>query len=140
MTRRNPARSGRALGADDFAPYLDHADSRAKARDRKTGQLCAEVERTLTFLLDSEGRDEVLQDFAVEAVVPNPNAASLLVVLRPRDRSRPFELAPVLRRLSEVKGYWRGQIAGAIHRKKTPELAFQVLPQGGQVRSQGGAP
>ena len=131
MTRRYTARSDRALGADDFAPYLEHAGSRSKARDRKTGQLCAEVQRTLAFLLDCEGGDEILQGFAVEAVVPNPNAASLLVVLRPRDRGRPVELAHVLRRLGEVKGYWRSQIAGAIHRKKTPELSFQVLPQGG---------
>lgn len=132
MTRRDRARPSRALRADDFARDYTTIESGNRAPDRKTGQLCAQVKRTLAFLLETECCDASLQGLYIEAVLPNPNAACLLVVLRPSDRRRPFDLKLVLRRLAALKGYWRAQIAAAIHRKKTPELVFQVLLEGGR--------
>jgi hypothetical protein len=66
----------------------------------------------------------------VETVLPNPNAACLLVVLRPWKLEQSCDLKLVLRRLAELKSYWRTEIGNAIHRKKTPDLVFQVLLAG----------
>jgi ribosome-binding factor A len=119
------------LDASDFALDESYFASRQKAQDRKTGQLCAQVQQILSFLLETECCDDRLHGLYVEAVRPNPNAACLLVVLRQWDRERSFDFKLVMRRLAESKGYWRTEIGRAIHRKKTPELVFQVLLDGG---------
>jgi ribosome-binding factor A len=131
MTIKMKPRKGRALSAGDFEPDDIYFDSKRKSYDRKTGQLCAQVQRTLAFLLETECADDCLQGFYVESVTPHPNAARLLVVLRQWDHSRAFDLRMVLGRLAELKGYWRTEIGGAINRKKTPDLAFEVLLDGG---------
>jgi ribosome-binding factor A len=121
----------RALNASDFASDDPYHAAREKARDRKTGQLCAQVQRSLSFLLETECSDPCLQGFYIEAVLPNPNAACLLVVLRPWRHEQACDLKLVLQQLAELKGYWRTEIGNAIHRKKTPDLVFQVLLEGG---------
>ena len=131
MTRRMNPRMIRALHAGDFASDDPHSASRGKAQDRKTGQLCAQVQRSLSFLLETECCDDCLQGWYVETVLPNPNAACLLVVLRPGQREQTCDLKLVVRRLAELKGYWHMEIGKAIHRKKTPDLIFQVLLEGG---------
>ena len=131
MTSNITSRRTRALNAGDFALDDSYLASREKARDRKTGQLCAQVQRTLSFVLENECCDDCLRGLTVEAVHPNPNAACLLVVLRPWQHEQPCDLKLVLRRLAQMKGYWRTEIGNTIHRKKTPDLVFQVLPEGG---------
>ena len=133
MTRHRTARSSRALTADDFTSVDDNFASREKSWARKTGQLCGQVQRTLAFLLESEVADECLQGLTVEAVLPYPHSGCLLVVLRPWDRTRSYDLAPVMRRLGELKGYWRSEIGRAINRKRTPELVFQLGGEGGRL-------
>jgi ribosome-binding factor A len=113
------------LGPDEF-----FESSRRRSCERKTQQLCAEVERTLAFLVAAESTDACLQGLYVEAVEPAPNASRLLVVLRPWSPAASRDLKVVLASLGEVKGYWRAQVAAAINRKKVPDLVFQVLPGG----------
>jgi Ribosome-binding factor A len=120
-----------ALRAEDFASDAPYFTSRHKAQDRKTDQLCAQIQRSLSFLLETECADDRLAGLYVESVRPHPNAACLLVVLQQWDRQRRCDLASVLHRLAEVKGYWRTEIGNAIRRKKTPDLVFQVLLEGG---------
>ena len=131
MTRRMNPRMIRTLHAGDFASDDPYLASREKAQDRKTGQLCTQVQRSLSFLLETECCDECLQGLYVETVLPNPNAACLLVVLRPWQLEQPCDLTLVLRRLAELKGYWRTEICKAINRKKTPNLVFHILLEGG---------
>jgi ribosome-binding factor A len=110
------------LGPDEF-----FESARRKSCERKTHQLCAEVERTLAFLLAAESADACLHSLYVEVVEPAPNASRLLVVLRPWSPAASRDLKAVLISLGEIKGYWRSQIAAAINRKKVPDLVFQVL-------------
>ena len=131
MTRSKWPREPRGLTTDDLGPDDFFESSRRRSCERKTQQLCAEVERTLAFLLEAESADDCLQGFYVEAVEPAPNASRLLVVLRPWGLAINHDLKAVLARLGEVKGYWRAQVAAAINRKKVPDLVFQVLPAGG---------
>ena len=123
-TRYPPSLSGESEPDD---PYFD---SRARSASRKTTQLCAQVQRTLSFLLETECSDECLQGFYVESVEPHPNAARLLVVLRQWDRRQSIDLAAALQRLAALKGPWRSEVGRAISRKRTPDLVFQVLLDG----------
>jgi ribosome-binding factor A len=131
MTSNRKPRTFRGLTTHDHEPDVFFAASRRRSCERKTRQLCAQVERTLTFLLESETLDDDLQGLHVEAVEPAPNASRLLVVLRPLNAAASRDLAAVLASLATAKGYWRSQIAVAINRKKVPDLVFQVLPGGG---------
>ena len=98
---------------------------------RKTGQLCKEVSRTLSCALGASC-DELVRDLAVVAVQPAPDAARLLVTVCPlsagsagsRDASR------ILDRLESQRGLLREEVAAALHRKRTPELAFHVALAG----------
>ncbi len=130
MTRNKRPREPRGSTIDGLGPDDFFESSRRRACERKTHQLCAEVERTLVLLLAAESADDGLQGLYVEAVEPAPNASRLLVVLRPWSPAASGDLKAVLARLGEVKGYWRAQIAAAINRKKVPDLVFQVVPGG----------
>lgn len=131
MKRKSMGPMDRALLPEDFEPADDYAASREKAYDRKTDQLCAQVQRTLGFLLETEDSDECLWGIYIAEVTPHPNAGRLLVELRQWDHSRSLDLKTILAHLAEVKGYWRAEVGSAINRKKTPDLLFQVLLAGG---------
>jgi ribosome-binding factor A len=94
--------------------------------DRKLKQLCAQVGRALNLTLTGACRDEVLQNLLVEAVEPAPDALRLQVTFTSADPDLPP--ATALDHLERARGMLRSAVAAAIHRGKTPELAFRVLP------------
>ena len=90
--------------------------------DRKTLQLCRQVERALNYALGSCEND-VLADLRVDSVEPAPNASHLLVTVSPLNPElRALQILPELQRAS---GYIRSEIATSIHRKRVPELSFR---------------
>jgi ribosome-binding factor A len=130
MKRSMKSRTNREPLPDGDEPDDIYFASRERSIDRKTRQFCAQVQRSLTFLLESECSDDCLHGLYVESVSPHPNASRLLVALRPWNHDCAYDLKTVLVRLSEVKGYWRSEVGSAINRKKTPDLVFQILPGG----------
>ena len=84
----------------------------------------------MAFLLETECAEPCLRGLCVEQVIPCPNAGRLMVTLQQWDGDRVLDLAAVLGELARLKSYWRGQIGRAIHRKRTPDLVFQVLLAG----------
>src|SRR5262249_35734345 len=100
----------------------------ARVPNRKALQLCDQVAQTLGFVLVGECGDDLLRDLVVEAVVPAPNSAHLLVtVAMPADGPDP---ARVLEHLQAAMGMLRSEVAAAIHRKKVPLLTFRVARHG----------
>ncbi len=97
----------------------------APRASRKDLQLCKQVQRCLQLTLGDFG-DEVLSGLIVEAVVPAPNAAQLLVMVQPLLPSDSVTTGETLKRLHARVGQLRNEIARAINRKKTPQLIFQV--------------
>lgn len=130
MTSKSRSRRTRASFPDDVEPEYDFFSSNETSFEHKTHQLCAQVRQSLALQLESEYSDECLQGLYVESVSPHPNASRLLVVLRHWDHRRPFDLKGILKRLAEVKGRWRSEVASDINRKKAPDLVFQVLGVG----------
>lgn len=95
-----------------------HADT------RKDQQLCGQIAEALSFAL-AECGDPRLAELFVEAVEPAPNASRVRVVVS----GEAGLFAPgTLRALERARGHLRRQIAADIHRKRVPELCFELTP------------
>jgi ribosome-binding factor A len=94
-------------------------------RQRKVQQLCRQAQPALMYAIPGDLADPLLQELAVETVLPAPDASRLLVRLTsPRG---PGDAQEILERLSRVEKYLRGQVAAAITRKRAPELTFHLI-------------
>ena len=102
------------------------ADDRGLAK-RKLRQLCRQVERAVSTALGDDVADEVLLDLIVTTVLPWPNASRLLVVVEPTSTQADIDRSLVLQHLADAKAELRAVIAGAINRKRTPEICFEVF-------------
>ncbi len=97
-------------------------NGRGPARhQRKALQLCRQVQRELTFVL-GDSPDDVLRGLLVESVDPAPTASRLLVSVSSQEPTQ-----VVLVALQRASGLLRSEIAGAIHRKRVPELLFRCV-------------
>ena len=97
-------------------------------RDRKTQQLCQQVEQTLRLVLSGECSDELLQSLIVESVVPEPNASQMLVTVSIESSHEDTpDPSVVLERLDRVVGRLRAEVAASITRKRTPALKFRIV-------------
>ncbi|MBL8899303.1 MAG: ribosome-binding factor A [Planctomycetes bacterium] len=126
--RKHRARRGRlpvpaAEDLDLFFPSR-RASSHDEQRERKSIQLAAQIEECVRELLERETRDESLQELSVLGAHVLPGAAHVAVVLRVPRRG---ELALWRAKLERARGWLRTEIARAIHRKRTPELVFELL-------------
>lgn len=98
----------------------------ARAR-RKVDQLCRQVEERIGLVLAGEVDDPALQDLYIVEVVPEPGSGRLIVRLaRPPGIDDP-PIAALLPRLDALRSFLRGEVAAAIHRKRTPDLLFEIL-------------
>lgn len=98
--------------------------------DRKTLQMCSQVQRTLDQVLSGELDDDRLRDVYVVQVTPAPDANCLLVTVAPLGFAKDFRPEEVMVRLAANSGRMRSELARAINRKKTPELMFRVVLEG----------
>ena len=98
--------------------------------DRKTMQMCSQVQRTLDQVLSGELDDDRLRDVYVVQVTPALDANCLLVTVAPLGFAKDFRPEEVMARLAANSGRMRSELARAINRKKTPELMFRVVIEG----------
>jgi len=108
------------LSSDPFA------DERGLDK-RKLRQLCRQVERALSCALGDEGAGDVLLELVVHDVLPWPNASRLLVAVAPSAPDAAIDRDRILEHLDAQRGALREVVADAIHRKRTPELCFEVF-------------
>jgi ribosome-binding factor A len=94
------------------------------ARQRKSLQLCQQVAEALHLALGDCG-DEALNDLLVLEVRPFPDSTRLLVVVHSATGATDVTLVQF--RLQQAAGRLRREVAAAIHRRRTPELVFEVL-------------
>jgi ribosome-binding factor A len=99
--------------------------------DRKTLQLCRQVQRALMLALSGECADEVLHDVYVESVEPMGSASQLLVRIVMSSAAGVPSLE-VLGRLNSRSARLRAIVAQSICRKRVPNLSFvAVAPRAG---------
>lgn len=94
---------------------------------RKLRQLCRQVERAVRCALADDCADDVLLDVVVHSVLPWPNASRLLVAVAPSAPEADIDRDRILTHLAAQRSALRAVVASAIHRKRTPELCFEVF-------------
>lgn len=94
-------------------------------RNRKALQLCKQVGETLNLAL-AGCADSLLNDLLVVDVRPAPDSTRLLVLVHSATKSR-FSWAEVREHLERARSLLRQEVARQIHRRKTPDLVFNVL-------------
>jgi ribosome-binding factor A len=107
---------------DGIDPRLAPARSAGKVSNRKALQLCRQVERILSGVLEGE----ILRDLSVHSTRPAPDSSRLLVTVVHHGPEAVAE-AEILAALHGAYARLRAEVAAAIHRRKTPELIFHVL-------------
>lgn len=127
------ANDGEAKLAFEQALWGDDLSERKPfdpAPDRKTLQLCRQVQRALMLALMGECGDDLLRDVLIDSVEPMGGAGQLLVrVCVPGN----VPAMDVLIRLNERTAKLRSIVAASICRKRVPMLSFVIVPlsQGG---------
>src|SRR5579871_4257883 len=117
----------------EFAEALFQADSGSRSSDRraqrKTRQLCRQVERTLNLAFADRSGEDDLGGLFVNEVSPAPDCGRLLVhVVIPAGRPAAGVISALRRESSRL----RFEVAAAITRKRAPELSFiPASPEGG---------
>ncbi|MEE8154619.1 MAG: hypothetical protein V3T53_06615 [Phycisphaerales bacterium] len=129
LRKRAEARSLCAdLHPDDGPPESRRKESRDESSDdRKTMQLCAQVRRALYGVIPLPG-STLFEGLVVEAVEPDPDASRLRVVISVSPSS-PDPITSVHKRLTDMVGFIRSEVASQIHRKRVPILTFQLIPR-----------
>jgi len=121
--------SDRINDDDGVDPRVYFAPSRRlRSNHRKAWQLCRQVQDTLQYVLHGDGGDEVLNSLSVVSVQPAPDTARLLVLVQSDLPFQQVQPDQVVAMLGEHAGRLRTEIASSIHRKKTPQLLFQLVP------------
>jgi ribosome-binding factor A len=118
-------RRGAHADDNDIDPSTFFDDARG---ERKVQQLCREVERTVSCALGACSDDQ-LRNLIVMSVDPAPDGARLLVTVCPGLGTLDVDVGVLMERIHGVRGFFRAEVAAAIQRKRTPELAFQIVPR-----------
>jgi ribosome-binding factor A len=96
----------------------------------KLPQLCKQVERAASEVLSAEMEGAIWTGAWVAGVEPAPDASRLQVVVVLAREATVEDLPRAHAELLQRASRFRFAVAGAIHRKRTPELAFHVLLTG----------
>jgi ribosome-binding factor A len=113
---------------DGVDPRHERPHGPHKLANRKALQLCGQVGRTLTLVLDRESGDPVLRDLRVASVAPAPNSSRLRVTVCPAPGAEGIDPAAVAGHLERARGWLRSEVAAAVNRRKAPDLTFRFIP------------
>lgn len=103
-------------------------------RGFKPLQLCRQAEKALAFEWDDLVNRQITAGMNIEQVTPEENGGKLVLHVV-YDPLRYASNQIVLTELKEKHGYLRSIIAGMIHRKRVPELSFEVRPEDSDAES-----
>ena len=126
--RRRPPCS--SLHPDDgIDPRRLSRDPAPAGPDRATLRLCGQVARLLSLILPDLDPEGALAGAYVVGVEPAPDASRLrvrLALLEPAS-----DPGPLLARLDAASGQLRVEVAAGVHRRRAPDLVFEVDAGGG---------
>ena len=120
--RRGDVRPGEEA---DPRRFFEEPDRSGK-RNWKVRQLCKQVERAASVTLAAECEGDALLGAAVALVEPAPDSSRLMatVVLAPGKGAD--DLADARAALARSTASFRAEVARTIHRKRVPEIVFDV--------------
>lgn len=100
-------------------------NEQARKAGRKALQLCEQVKTSLHGIL-AACADDVVRDLLVLAVEPAPHTGRLRIAVAVAPTADAVSRDEALSRLYAVGGWVRSEVASAIHRRKAPELVWDV--------------
>lgn len=112
---------------DGIDPRVIRRGASRKKKHSKTPQLAKQAEVAIQMVL-SASADPLLRQLVVVRVEPATRNGNLLVVLGPGGSAEDLEEAEVIEALQRADGRLRGAVAGDIHRKRVPNLAYAFAP------------
>jgi ribosome-binding factor A len=127
VTKRKGRRGAReATDAELIEQFFSDSrgQSAPRAEDRKLKQLAREVYRVLSQAL-AELEDPRLASAYVVAVRPAPDAGRVAVEVSAGGGATASDVETAL---AAARAHLRGELAGALARKRIPELVFEVVP------------
>ena len=131
-SRKKPSRAeilracAEAGPGDGLDPRYDRPDPDRGEAGHKTLKLCGQIARTLSDVLAGAG-DPMLRGLLVASVEPARGKGRLLVTFAPSVSAEPLPPEELASRLAKAAGLFRAEVAGAIHRRKLPELVLRLL-------------
>ena len=128
-----------SVRADDGIPPAILAKRERQMRDQRNRvgntrslQLCEQIRRALADALVCDCSDASLADACVGQVEAMCGSSVLLATVSfPADEATSLDEWHA--RLQAASGQLRAGIAGAIHRKRVPQLRFKVIPAASEV-------
>lgn len=111
---------------DGEDPRFDQAIPPQSVVNRKALQLSSQIERELNAIFAGCG-DPVLRELMIVDVLPAPTSMRLLVKVQLSPSASGHSLEEIYQRLDQASGWLRTEVPQAIHRKRAPELLYQVL-------------
>ena len=128
ISRRQLLRSCESIGEEDGSDPKEFFRKPAPhTRGRKVLQLCRQVAEALHWVLGADCKDEVLRSLEIVSVIPAPDSSRLLVTCAIQAIAENVDAETAFLHLHNARGLLRSAMASAIHRKRTPELAFRVV-------------
>ncbi len=131
MSSRKNARGSTALRPANESEWLDVPEVEMfggpQRADTKTIQLCRQVEEAISCALVSS-TSPILRDLYVRGVEAARGAALLRVLVTTQADAHDYQ--QTTEALARAKGYFRGEVARSIHRKRVPSLDFVILFSG----------
>jgi len=105
----------------------DFRDPGAPRGDRKTAQLCTQVQRALELALLGACSDDVLMELRVAAVEPAAGSRRLRVVFAVPESVAGLGREAIEERLRAARDVLVEEVVQSIHRRKCPELVFELV-------------
>ena len=111
---------------DGIAPNDLFRKHRVHKSDHKDLQLCKQVYRVLSTLLAGGFADPMIQSLVIVSVTPAPDASRLLVSVQ-ASKNAEYDADSILARIQSIQAILRIEVAGAVCRRKAPELVYEVV-------------
>jgi ribosome-binding factor A len=102
------------------------ATERSRKTNWKAQQLCKQVERAAALTLASECESDALAGASVVSVEPAPDAGRLRIVVCLASGASPEGMAEARAALAASRLAVRAEVARSIHRKRVPEIVFEL--------------
>ena len=102
------------------------ATERSRKTNWKAQQLCKQVERAAALTLASECESDALAGASVVSVEPAPDAGRLRIVVCLASGASPESMAEARAALAACTLAVRAEVARSIHRKRVPEIVFEL--------------
>jgi ribosome-binding factor A len=132
MSSRKKARGYTPLQPENEPEWFDVSEEEIfggpRRGDKRSIQLCRQVEEAISCALVCS-TNPILRDLYVMGVEPVRGAALLRVLVTTEGEANDYQ--QTIEALARAKGYFRGEVARSIHRKRVPSLDFVVVASDG---------